>query len=589
MPTLTRSGYGVVVLATLTLLASCGGGGGGGGTGNGSGSGSGGGSGGGGTNPPTQPPQPNRAPVAANDALRVDGAAVNNINVLANDTDADGNALTVSITEPALIGVASVNADGTVKLASLPGDFKGYTRFKYRVTDPAGLTSDGVAAIFVGTEPFRVVFAGDQSANGSIELFLANLIGAPVQISSAADASLKLTGFIASTNGSTVVYRRASASASDLSFVRTSTPKQDARITFPAGATLVDNQYTVSSDGQWIAAVARDGSSVDAAYVVNVSSPSTVTKVSIPGAVRASLPRFSSDSKSLFLLASPVTNGENDDLYTVALSGMMVTQISAPTPLSSNDDVLDYSVASDQSRILLRANRTGRVGLYYINPAQLQTEVKVNHNLGLTEVIQETTVGQPTNAGGSVLTAHVAYTVQSLTTFTTWLADVSATPAPHVVASSGARIRGFRPDDGALTYSRSGQIIEAVLDGSVSDAVIGAGTANWYDSTGNIVLLQQLLPSGGSPSTYPALAVAVRGSFASTTPLGTPVLAAHYVDASGFDRGVAIIGEGATTGTPPTSAKLVLVNAMAPDKLIPLADFVSPLQLTPAASQVVKN
>ncbi len=105
---------------------------------------------------------------------------------------------------------------------------------------------------------------------------------------------------------------------------------------------------------------------------------------------------------------------ENDDLFTVALSGMMVTQISAPTPVSSNDDVLDYSVASDQSRILLRANRGGRVGLYYINPAQLQTEVKVNHNLGLTEVIQETTVGLPTNAGGSVLTGHVAYTVQSL-------------------------------------------------------------------------------------------------------------------------------------------------------------------------------
>ncbi len=92
--------------------------------------------------------------------------------------------LTVSITEPALIGVASANADGSVELASLPGDFKGYTRFKYRVTDPAGLTSDGVAAIFVGVEPFRVVFAGDPSANGSIELFLANLIGAPVQISS---------------------------------------------------------------------------------------------------------------------------------------------------------------------------------------------------------------------------------------------------------------------------------------------------------------------------------------------------------------------------------------------------------------------
>ncbi len=188
----------------------------------------------------------------------------------------------------------------------------------------------------------------------------------------------------------------------------------------------------------------------------------------------------------------------------------------------------------------------------------------------------ESTVGLPTNVGGSILTQHVAYTVQAtLTGFSTWIADVSATPNAHQLAGSGARVRGFKPDDAALTFTRSGQVVESAINGSVSDQNIGAGMANWYDSTGNIVMLRQLLPSGGSPSTYPALAVAVRGSFGSPTPLGTPVLAAHYVDASGFDRGVAIIGEGATTGTPPKTAKLTLVNAMTPDKLIPLADFPS--------------
>ncbi len=79
------------------------------------------------------------------------------------------------------------------------------------------------------------------------------------------------------------------------------------------------------------------------------------------------------------------------------------------------------------------------------------------------------------------------------------------------------------------------------------DQNIGAGTANWYDSTGNIVLLQQLLPSGEAHRPTRHWLSAVRGSFGSPTPLGTPVLAAHFVDTSGFDRGVAIIGEGPTT------------------------------------------
>lgn len=578
MPALHRSRYAVLAVCILAGLSACGGGGGGG-------------SGG------APPPVPNRAPAAKSDALRVDDAGLSSINVLTNDTDADGDTLTVSIEEPALVGTATVNSNGTVKLDGLPGGFKGVTRFKYRVTDPDGLTSSATAAIFVGIDPFRVVFAGDAAANGSSEIYLVDFVSAAVQMTNAADTAVRLSGFVSSANGATLVYRRASTSTpatSDLSFVRTATPKQDVRISFPGNATLVQDdlgrdQFTVSSDGQRIVAIARDGTGADAAYVINVSSPSTVSKVNIPGTVRVSLPRFSNDSQTLYLLASPVTNGANDDLYLVALSNLSVSQLSAPTAASSSDDVLEYSVASDQSRILLRANRGGRVGLYYINPSQLQTETKVSHNLGLTESVLESTVGLPVGTGGSVLTGKVAYTTQSSLGFSTWLADVSTTPNPHVVASSGARVRGFRPDDAALAYTRSGQVMEAAVDGSVSDQTLGAGTAAWYDSTGNIVLLQQSLPSGGTPSTYPALAVTMRGSFGTTQALGSPVLAQHYVDVSGFDRGVVIIGEGPTSGTAPTTARLALVNAMAPDKLLYFVDYASPIQLTSSASRVVTN
>ncbi|HEY5756554.1 MAG TPA: Ig-like domain-containing protein, partial [Steroidobacter sp.] len=107
---------------------------------------------------------PNRPPTATADALRADGAALANITVLDNDTDADSDPLTVTIEEGALAGTATVNANSSIGISALPSGFKGVTRFKYRVTDSSSASAIGTAAVFVGVEPFRVVFAGDPSA-----------------------------------------------------------------------------------------------------------------------------------------------------------------------------------------------------------------------------------------------------------------------------------------------------------------------------------------------------------------------------------------------------------------------------------------
>ena len=131
------------------------------------------------------------------------------------------------------------------------------------------------------------------------------------------------------------------------------------------------------------------------------------------------------------------------------------------------------------------------------------------------------------------------------------------------------------------------QIWENSIGAGTTDAIVEAGSDAWYDSTGNIVLVRQLLPSGGSPSSYPALVVTTRGAFGGSLPLGTSGLAADYLDVSGFDRGVVIVGEGPTTGTVPPSPRLALVNAMAPDKLFYLADQGSPQQLTSPSMRVV--
>jgi hypothetical protein len=540
--------------------------------------------------------RPNQPPVAAQDVMRADGAALDSINVRANDNDPDGDPLTVTIEEAPLVGTATVNADGTVRISNLPSGFKGVTRFKYRLTDSSNASVVSTAVVFIGADPFRVLFAGDAAGDGKPEVYLTDLAAPAQAVTAATEGNLRLRGFVSSDNGATIVYRRDATGAStpsDLSFARPAASSSQVRIALPTGVTLAtdangNDEYRVSPDGQWIAIVGSTGAA-EGVYVLNVATPATITGVSLPGAALITHLRFARDSSSLFFLASASAGGQNKSVFTVSLaSPATAVQISAPIARLT-DDVLDFAVAPDQSRILLQANRGTQVGLYFVDALHLQTESQVSHSLGVGETLLESTIALPAGGGGSSRGMRVGYTTQSLLVgFRTYVAEVTATPNPRVVASGGARVIGFRPDDAALLFSRAGSVLESVID-SNSEQLVGAGASGWYDSTGNVVLLKQFLPSGGNPPSYPALAVSVRGGFGTTAPVGTPVLAAQYINVSAFDRAVVLMGEGATTGAAPATARLALVNALAPDKLLYFADFQSPLQLTSEVAQAVSN
>jgi len=534
---------------------------------------------------------PNRAPVAENDALRADGAALANITVLANDTDADSDPLTVTIEEAPLAGTATVNTNSSIGISGLPGGFKGVTRFKYRVTDSSSASAIGTAAVFVGVEPFRVIFAGDPAGNGSPEVFMSDFVAEPAALTAATDGNMRLRGFAASRNGATVAYRRedqTNAASVDLGFVRTTPPVQRGTVPLPAGATLpLDassaDQYIVSPDGQWLALIARVGN-VEAVYVFNVASPA-LTLVSPPNTAFASRLSFSHDSRSLFFLASSVAGGGARSLYTVTPAGPSPTvAVSAISDPATSDDVLDYSIAANQTSILIHANRGGRQGLFFIDARQLQTETQVSHALAFGESIGASTISLTGGTVGAGMGQRVGYTVRTPSLSTrAYVAEVSATPNPREV-SAAAEVVGLRPDDGALLYSRSGQIFERDLTTSAETIVAAGGTA-WYDSTGNIVLVQQAQFVGTTP--YAVLGVTTRGAFGTTEPVGTPAQVARFSEVSGFDRGVAVLAEGAPGGTAPTRARVALVNGLAPDRLLYLADFETPLQLTSPPSVVV--
>jgi hypothetical protein len=134
----------------------------------------------------------------------------------------------------------------------------------------------------------------------------------------------------------------------------------------------------------------------------------------------------------------------------------------------------------------------------------------------------------------------------------------------------------YSRDDGAVV------IHEAVIDSTAPHEIIGPGSLGVPDATGNTVVLRQALP----PNDYPALAVAMRGSFGAPTAIGSPGQAAWLSNLSGASRAVVLIGE-APPGTGPRTLRLSLVNARAPDKVLTLAEFNTPNDLTSAPARIV--
>ena len=537
-----------------------------------------------------------------------------NINVLKTATDPDNDHLTVTITTPANVGTAVVNTDGSVSISGLNG-FKGLTRFGYTVTDPSGKTATANAVVFVGgVAPFRAVFAADPAAKGSYEVYLTDFVAAtPTQVSTATQGTLRLQGFAASDNGATVVYRTqdtTNASTTSLSLVRTANPAAQVPIPLPSGITPVldgqgRDQFIVSPDGNWIALIAGAGNS-NSLYMVNAAvSPPTVTSV-IPmiasiAAVYAGNATFTSDSKSVYFLASSVVGGANKSLYVVGTSSLatptLVSQLSVP---ATNDEIAAYSVAPNQSTIVELANRAGRIGLFYIDPAHLQVESPVNTVPDPGTAITSSTVGLAPGRGGSNTGQKVAYDVgipvlnpESVGIYVAGLPPATPPspppaplPNPQFVAQL-EQVIGFSPDDSKLLYTDSSRVFEIGSGAGNTGTQIGVGNQGWYDSTGNIVLLQNKLSSGVSLSynTRPfAAPVAIN-------PTGT---VAYDLDVSGFGSGVVIFGQAANTGSAPGTVKLQLVSPLSLSLTpagTPLylmsSSAATPLDLTSYASKVV--
>ena len=104
--------------------------------------------------------QCNTAPVALPDTVRVETNAVL-VDVLANDQDPDGDALSVSVTDHDCTGSVSVDSFQLVELTTpLSGD----CNIAYQITDEEGLTATANVAVTLVAEIFSDGFSSGDTA-----------------------------------------------------------------------------------------------------------------------------------------------------------------------------------------------------------------------------------------------------------------------------------------------------------------------------------------------------------------------------------------------------------------------------------------
>jgi Big-like domain-containing protein len=259
----------------------------------------------------TAPPPPNRAPIANPDAATTTAGVPVNINVLANDTDADADPLVVSSVSNFVGGLAGIQLDGTVRFTPAAGFNNAIGSFTYVVSDARGGSATATVNVTVGTPPpaNRPPTANVDSA--------ATTVGVPVTVTVLAndtdpDADVltvtavgNLVGGSAAINaGGTVTFTPAAGFGGAASFT-----------------------YTIS-DGRGGSASASVAIAVNAAPVGNPTAQATV---SVDGTGARTTPAFSTTTAGEVLVAFAAsdgpTTGANNQVLTITGAGLTWTRV----------------------------------------------------------------------------------------------------------------------------------------------------------------------------------------------------------------------------------------------------------------------
>ena len=517
------------------------------------------------------------APVATNDEFAVTGAQLTSLAVLANDPDADGGTPTVTLEGDALVGTATVNSDNTVRIEGLPADFKGLTRFTYRVAAPQGVSTTATAVVFVDTEPFRAVFSLNADDIDS-DLVISDFAGEPTTLVEGGTSDQRLRSYIPSKNGATVAFVRADpnneAETEEICFVKTQgglapvcpALRSDLRLT----------NFAISPNGRWIASGLRnlDGSvAASSIFLIDTENPTGLI-IDIVDTPYAFDPRFSADSQYVYFKASDV-----HDEPALAVYRMDVTDPTHSVRMSQfipASRIVGYVVSNDGSKIVLQRS-TGDQGFYLVEGDAAGVEYPLSQPITSPDSFfaMSTT---PLSQDGSLISYVFAPSGQDMQLY---VADVSkTTPSQRLQytfppGTELSALPDIRSDKLAVLISHktigdftTGQVVEQLIDNLAPATPIGSAVTARYADTINRVVTQQFLEENSGPKRF---YVANRPDFDPPTRLGPasgPTGAATFNldlnNPADLYRGAVLAGVSTQNVPEPSTYSPMLMNLSAP-------------------------
>lgn len=523
----------------------------------------------------------NDAPTAVDDVFTVSSQS-HSLAVLANDTDPEGDPVTLESVGSALIGTATA-AGQTVDL-NLPAGFNGVTRFTYRVREPAGLTAEATALVFVGIEPFKIIYLGTDG-------IFVNDLTTTYRASAAESSPTRIVSMTASVNGRALAYytREATGDTYRLMYVALDEPGV-ARPVGPAAAASVAtgttvHSYRISPDGRYLAfELAEATSSGVRTSLLLFDAQSTAAPVTLSSiiATRVGLdPLFSADSKHLYYLAPVPGSAGYHAIYRIDLGTGSATRVSALA--ADFESFGGYWVADNESQLVVRYRRRA-VGAflysnaYLVDPSQPDSPIALNPPFSDIEIAVPPTISRD----GS----YVFFTI--LGAFPHPPGVVSPRIVPTAAPTGyqeigapetwvGAQTQGLDPahmraDSRALLFTTqwnmaSTNLFEVMHDNPGNLTLVNAATlaseavinGRYSPDAERIFYIRRNTQSGTR-----ALELTRRAAFGTSTVLTIPGddIAAHQLDAGGR---VALLVRGNAPESP-----YALVNADAPQIYLPV-------------------
>jgi len=190
----------------------------------------------------------NDAPVAVADVALIATAGATDINVLVNDTDIDGDTLTIEVTAPPP-GASAVAAGGVLRVTPAAGA-TGPTGLTYRVSDSHGGTASASVRVVIG-HASPLFFTAGAASPATKRIYRYDFLSPPVALNTPLPGADTLERFTTSANGSWLVYvsRASGPPVRHRLWLRNLDDLSVPVVEIPTDSTFFTNYLRISPDG----------------------------------------------------------------------------------------------------------------------------------------------------------------------------------------------------------------------------------------------------------------------------------------------------------------------------------------------------